>query len=79
MFKIVYKILNKQDVGTCFWQSGVDHFFDRFFDGDVGRKDRNLGTCNRHHEYDELVYLLVKIEIVLNEKWKSKVNDIKNL
>ena len=35
--------------------------------------------CNRHRERYEMVYLLVKIEVVLNEKWRFKVNDMKNL
>ena len=31
-------------IGTRFWQSGVDHFSDEFFDGNVCRKSRNLDT-----------------------------------
>uniref|UniRef100_A0A0D3EH58 Non-haem dioxygenase N-terminal domain-containing protein n=1 Tax=Brassica oleracea var. oleracea TaxID=109376 RepID=A0A0D3EH58_BRAOL len=35
--------------------------------------------CNRHCEHYELVYLVVKIRVVLNEKWRSKVSDLQNL
>lgn len=35
--------------------------------------------CNRHREHYELVYLLIKIRVVLNDKWRSKVSDVQNL
>jgi len=44
----------------------------------VGRTG-TWARCNRHREHYELVYLVVKIRVVLNEKWKSKVSDLQNL
>ncbi|KAF3606148.1 hypothetical protein DY000_02048479 [Brassica cretica] len=38
----------------------------------VGRTG-TWARCNRHREHYELVYLVVKIRVVLNEKWRSKV------
>ncbi|KAJ4913365.1 Uncharacterized protein Rs2_07986 [Raphanus sativus] len=36
-------------------------------------KTGTWARCNRHREHYELVYLLVKIRVVLNEKWRSKL------
>uniref|UniRef100_A0A0D3ADF4 DUF3700 domain-containing protein n=1 Tax=Brassica oleracea var. oleracea TaxID=109376 RepID=A0A0D3ADF4_BRAOL len=38
----------------------------------VGRTG-TWARCNRHREHYELVYLVVKIRVVLNEKWRSKL------
>ena len=34
---------------------------------------RVWARCNRHREHYELVYLLVKIEVGLNKKWRFNV------
>ena len=62
-----------------FWQSGVDHFSMGFSTETSVGKTGIWARCNRHHEHYELVYLIVKIQVILKEKWISKNKYIKSL